>query len=132
MISQGSEVKSLVSVAIGSHGDIIVGSIGGSLFRLKDEKLIPLQFIDQKGDPYVFNSPAALILDGSLLYVAERGRNIVSRVNLLAQWTKESHHLFPRLVQKSVVTLLMMRKRKGTLWAELPLDVVYIVVQKFA
>lgn len=76
----------------------------------------------------LFAFPCGLLASNGCLYVSDASNHCIRRfTNLLEKWSPSVHHQTSKWMQKTVRTLLLMRRRRSTLWNGLPREILFLI-----
>jgi hypothetical protein len=74
-----------------------------------------------------FNNPYTLVGSNGSLYVADSGNQCIRRVLLFVEWSPSTHHQAPKETRDAVRTLMLMRRKRDTLWNGVPKEILFLI-----
>lgn len=75
----------------------------------------------------LFDFPHSIVGSNGSLYVSDRNNYCIRRILLIVEWSPQNHQRCDRKVRYAVRTLFLMRKRNGTLFNQLPREILPLI-----
>ena len=75
----------------------------------------------------VFNFPEAMVAANGCLYVCDSSNHCIRKVEVFVEWSPSSHSEAPKSTRDAVRSLMMIRNRRGTLWNQVPKEMLLLV-----
>ena len=128
------ELDSPIGVVFDMLGNLLVCEYhsGNIKRRSPDGKISTLSCVDQLGQPYNFSGPVSMAVDVTGVYVAERGRHVITKIWMPMEWSTSLHSKFPSETRNLIKALVMLTMKKGhsnsQMW-RLPKDILFIVIR---